>query len=380
MAAGSTGGTGGTGGSGGGGGSGGSGTGGRGGTGGGAGGAPGAALALDPAVAARVAMALAGGTPTPAASSNYFSDPYQSNFNPSDSVGAKLWTTATKSFDPDKQIKVTQNNVTQFMDQMKNDSRKFYWSPLVNLINTSTGMKKILEDFDTISLEDVQKQAAQIWNNAAATRADPLPGDFTITDLPNVATDATEKETFYKRMRSRMISARIEGVISAESHKSLMLRKKDFTWTSATDGHPIHDGPTMLKILVQSINPTTRVGVSDYKERISSARMNKYSHDLIKLLDDMEANYNKILELGQTHEDWTLHVFNAMLSAKNRVFTDYIQRKKDEWEVGADVNVDELIVEAKAKYNNMVKQKQNVFKRGLGNRLLSALFYKATDP
>ena len=66
-----------------------------------------------------------------------------------------------------------------------------------------------------------------------------------------------------------MIASQLEGIISADSHKSLMLRKKDFTWTDPEDGHPIFDGPTMLKILAQSINPSTRVGVSDYKERIS---------------------------------------------------------------------------------------------------------------
>ena len=299
-----------------------------------------------------------GVAPPPAIPITFCSDPYQSDFNPSDSVGSKLWINATKALDSDKQIKVTQANATKFMDLVKTDSRKFYWSPLINLIQNGTATRrKILEDFDQITLLDVQKQARQIWNNQNANYDDPMPEEFTITDLPNIAGDDAQRRQFFLRMRSRMIASRLEGVISSESHKSLMLRKKEFTWTDPNDGHPIFDGPTMLKILVQSINPTTRVGVSDYKERISSARMNKFNHDLIKMLDEMESNYNKILELGQQHEDWTLHVFNAMISAKNRVFTDYIQRKKDEWEVGEEVNVDTLINDAKSKYNNMVKQR-----------------------
>ena len=301
-----------------------------------------------------------GGPPAPVAPTPtvYVRNPYQANFNPADANGTKLWIAATKAFENDKKIAVKQNNVTVFMDQMKSDARKFFWSPLLNLIETSDGTKKkLLEDFDSISLEDVQKQATRIWHDANATYATAVPATMTTADLTDIDTNPVSKKQFFERMRSEMIAERIEGVISTESLKSLMLRKKEFTWTNSVDGHASHDGPTMLKILVQSINPTTRVGVSDYKDRISAARMNKFSHNLIQMLDDMESNYHRILELGQKHEDWTLHVFNAMLSAKNKVFTDYIQRKKDEWEVGEDINVDTLITDAKSKYNNMMKQR-----------------------
>jgi len=176
------------------------------------------------------------------------------------------------------------------MDIVKTDSRKFYWFPLINLIhNGMANRKKILKDFDQIILLDVQKQARQIWFDRDAVYDDPMPEEFNITPLPNIAGDEGQRRQFFLCMRSRMIASRLEGIISSESLKSLMLRKRDFTWADQTDGHPIFNGPTMLKILVQSINSTTRVGVSDYKERISSARMNKYNHDLINMLDDMES-------------------------------------------------------------------------------------------
>jgi hypothetical protein len=64
----------------------------------------------------------------------FVNNPYQADINPSDKVGSQLWINATKPFPDDKKITVTQPNVIQFMDQMLMDSRKFFWSPLINLV------------------------------------------------------------------------------------------------------------------------------------------------------------------------------------------------------------------------------------------------------
>ena len=170
---------------------------------------------------------------------------------------------------------------------MKSDARKFFWSPLINLVDTNVidnAKKQILEDFNSLSLNDVKKQAERIWNNPQASYDDPLPNNFIISYLNNIATDANEQEQYYKQNRSVMIANRIKGVISTDSYKDLMLRKEEFTWTSPNDGHPLHDGPTMLKLLVTTVNPTTRVGVTSYKNKIQEARMNKHGHNLITML------------------------------------------------------------------------------------------------
>ena len=118
------------------------------------------------------------------------------------------------------------------MDQMKSDTRKFFWSPLINLVDTNvTGnaKKQIFEDFDLLSLNDVKKQVERIWNDPQASYDDPSPDNFIITDLYNIATDANQQEQYYKRNRSVMIANRIEGVISTDSYKDLMLHKEEFT-------------------------------------------------------------------------------------------------------------------------------------------------------
>ena len=59
----------------------------------------------------------------------------------------------------------------------------------------------------------------------------------------------------------------------------------------------------MLEILVTTVNPATRVGVSTFKYSIQTARIAQHGHNLIAMLNGMEANHNKIKDLGKTHED-----------------------------------------------------------------------------
>ena len=160
-----------------------------------------------------------------------------------------------------------------------------------------------------------------------------------------------------KRNCSVMIAGHLEGVVDSDSFKDLMLRKDEFTWINPADGHCTHDGPTMLKILMTTVNPTTHVGMTTLKNLIQEARLPKFGHDIKVMLNNMESHYKKTKELGQTYEDWTMHLFDALASGKNKVFTDSVQRNRDDWECGIEVKPASLILEAKAKYTNMVSLK-----------------------
>ena len=53
-----------------------------------------------------------------------------------------------------------------------------------------------------------------------------------------------------------------------------------------------------------------------------------------------------------------MDVFNALLTVKNSIFHGYIQREKDKWDTGLDIDPDALITDAVTKYNNMVAKKE----------------------
>ena len=57
----------------------------------------------------------------------------------------------------------------------------------------------------------------------------------------------------------------------------------------------------------------------------------------------MEVNYEDIVSHNFTHPDYTMHLLNDLLTSKNDIFRSMIQRLKDRWEIGENVEPDILI-------------------------------------
>ena len=70
-----------------------------------------------------------------------------------------------------------------------------------------------------------------------------------------------------------------------------VLDKKDFNWTK-DDRTTRYDGPTMLLICLQLVNPSNNTGVVKYISKIEQATMSKYSNKVPDMLDDMKMYHN----------------------------------------------------------------------------------------
>ena len=130
-----------------------------------------------------------------------------------------------------------------------------------------------------------------------------------------------------------MIGSRIYKSLDEDSKKYLHTKSDMWIWKSH-EGEDYYDGVTMLQILVTKVNPSTRVGVSDLKEKLRRVKLSNHSDDVHEMLEYMQDNYSKILQAGGSHEDYLMDLYNALLTTKNDVFRDVIQQSKDDWEVG----------------------------------------------
>ena len=91
----------------------------------------------------------------------------------------------------------------------------------------------------------------------------------------------------------------------------------------------------MLQLIVNVINPTTRVGVSNFKMELQSTTLQKHNNNVQEIIDFMEANYKKIVAHTFTHPNYTVHLFNALLTSKNDICCCCtIQRLKYSWGIG----------------------------------------------
>ena len=58
----------------------------------------------------------------------------------------------------------------------------------------------------------------------------------------------------------------------------------------------MNDGYIMLYLIFKSINPYTRIGVSNIKDKVYKATIGKFGNNLKDILDDMSSNYSIIID------------------------------------------------------------------------------------
>ena len=288
-----------------------------------------------------------------AAVQQFVDDPFKGNINPGTSEGAKLYLKATASISEDDKFEININSAQKFVDMVTKDANDFGWGALVRAIpsDNARGTKNLLIDHRDITLEMIQKQAHTTWGNNLANFDTPVPDVQTLQVL-NPGTNQDHREPFFRRVRSRMIAKRIIGYLKLSDWEHLKNKASKYTWSGQGDEEI--DGPTVLWILMQKCNPSTRVGVSELKEELRSATSSKFNHDIQKLTDFMSSKYREIREKGQTHEDIILDLFNAFKTVPNPDFAAHVRDERKQWELGGEKDVDQIISEALVIYNNAV--------------------------
>ena len=283
-------------------------------------------------------------------------DPFKCDINPATPEGLKLFLKATAEFSREDRIDATQDSEKEFMKAIRTDAANFAWGRLVHRVQIDDlpTYKSLIKNYNEVTLLNVKQEALKTWGDKTSNIHTPFPNVMNMEVLDPIH-DIGDRMIFFRRVRSRMIAKRLQGIISSDSWASLLQYEHEFSWESQ-NGDQEFDGPTMLKLLITSVNPSTRVGVDDIKKEIQNARLAKYNHDVKKMLDDMNRKYLDVLRQGHTHDSYMMHLFDALLTSKNDSFVGFIQRKKDDWEIGGTETPTTLISLAVQKYNNMKKQ------------------------
>ena len=290
---------------------------------------------------------------------SYVLDPYLSGINPGTESGKTLYIAAIKSIKNDSdRIDVSPSKVTEMLDLLNSLSSKFVWGELMRVnvsSNNVPSFKNLLLNHDTIKLDHVRTAA---WGYMSDGVTNVVPGGNIEPPASMEATaitpdtDASHIPLFHKRVRAKMIAKALEGHLTQSSMRKLLLHKKQFRWVDA-DGIFHDDGPTMVKLILAIINPSTCIGMQCLKVHIETATLSKHANNVVDMLDFMQENYDKIIAANDTFDDLVRHIFRALLTCPNHIFRDLIQRTKDDWDIGGDIDADSLSLMAKTKYNNM---------------------------
>ncbi len=98
-----------------------------------------------------------------------------------------------------------------------------------------------------------------------------------------------------------IITEIIKGMLSLTGWEDIMPKKAKFTFTDAAIGVETYDGPCMLKVLLEEIDPTTSANIELYRQAIEQAKLHSYDNNVTKMIKDIEKDYQAIVENGGSH-------------------------------------------------------------------------------
>jgi hypothetical protein len=298
-------------------------------------------------------------TQNPIMSTSYAANPFATDINPGTTEGAKLFLVATKSIADEKdRHPLTIGKQVEILDALRDAHGKYAWGSVLQVpINgdEDASTKDILFDLNSLT-ETLVREYTNGFFKARDNRDLPTSRTNPNTFAISPATDANDRPIFHKRVRLNMIGRWILGAFNKSALTTIKNKEHLYTWKDAT-GEIFLDGALMLQIIMDHINPSTRVGVTHLKDTLRAARLANFSYNVLSLTDKMEKTYQEILSRGGTHDDYLKDVFDALASGRNKDFNVYIAGEKTRWEKGEDVEPHTLINDAVTIYNNMYVKK-----------------------
>ena len=94
-----------------------------------------------------------------------------------------------------------------------------------------------------------------------------------------------------------MIANWIEVSITKKYIKKPSIHRGEYEWA---DARAIISNywPTIIHLLLKSINPDTKIDVSNPKYKIDKENLIKFGNNVKDLLDDLSSNYSIIIDKG----------------------------------------------------------------------------------
>ena len=289
------------------------------------------------------ATATTGATPT-ATIVDDNTNPFACAIKIGDKVGNSLFVKATNGLDDDEKLSFDLEKAQHFKDEIDSANAKYVWGSVTFAIANSAGDNKdLLEEWSELTLDDVIAHSQRIWSCGHDHQ------------IPSAGPTLTEQDV-QKRICSVMMSGFIRNSLSKSARKTMDLQRKKFQFKHAVDGRIKEDGPIMLKLIYDRINPSTRAGIRNLTDELDKMTLTKYEQAVPKMLDDFETKYELILSKKGTYPNVVLLLFNTLSTSTNKDFSNFVDKHLNKWEEGDNYSFELLKNKAITKYNNLIER------------------------
>ena len=187
-----------------------------------------------------------------------------------------------------------------------------------------TAHGNLLTEYLSVEMNRLQQEVHKSYSNAIAEGDVLPPTAFKVTQL-DPANNHDHKELFYLRVDLQVVAELIKNILTDAEYVKLMLKRSIFTFEDDTTGIDLIDGPCLLKLLMDRVDPTIVIGIEVLGAKLESIKLHSFRNNVDDMLTDMEENYVKILDNHSTCESIRRYCLNAILSGTNAKFNECIE-------------------------------------------------------
>ena len=228
--------------------------------------------------------------PDPAEDS-WVDNPNVGHFDPGAKAGQAIFEKNTKGLKEENRITETKKDaqfIRRFLVNKSLALGKFVTRiPIAyDAVRDPTEWGNLLCEYGSIFMNLLQHGAHKHFSKTVAT-VDPLPvALFTVTslDLSNVE---KYKKLFYSRVDSQVVAELINNIFTDDEYSKLMLKIIYFTFQDSTTGNKRIDGPFLLKLLFDIIDPNVVVVVKFLCQKLEATKLHPYQNDVNDMLTDI---------------------------------------------------------------------------------------------
>ena len=234
--------------------------------------------------------------------------------------------------------------------------------PTVYTAGIGSSLMNLIHQSPSIPLDIFQRGAHARFGTALAD-GDTTPAQPWISVALNPANKNADEAKLYTRVHVNFVVEIVKNFLTPNGWDDLMLQQHKFAFTDIT-GMKIYDGPTMLKVLLEEIDPTASVNVELHRQAIEGPKIQEHKGNVIEMCKSIERHFQAIVENGHAYdaETYRRHILDALLSGPNVDFNTRMKSIKSEVDVeygyNANVAPATLLMYAKQLYTNISRHNE----------------------
>ena len=251
--------------------------------------------------------------------------PYQMNsiVDYRTSEGRKFYDKATSSVS-NVPFDGSTDNLLTFLDDVTRRANEFGWDDEgVGIFEvpddtTSTGYKSLLKNYGEFTLENIRNHEKTY-----------------ITGVNRAAQDTV------------MLHNALMNSLSPEG------KAKVIVWRNSYIINNIPSGLALFKVIIRESHIDSQATAASIRIKLSNldTYIPTIGHDIGQFNRYVKRQIQALRARGEMTHDLLTNLFKAYLAIPDKTFSNYISKKKDEYDEGAEITADNLMIWAKTKYD-----------------------------